>query len=138
MIVVDASVAIKWFVDEPDRDAARKVIESGDILVAPDIVVLETLSVLRRKQRLKLISQQQITRAVGEIRACFADLISASNIADEALKLSMELDHSIYDCSYLACAMLFDIKLITADVKFLRKVAQTRYAHHGVGLVKTD
>ena len=40
-LVVDASVAIKWFVEESRSDAARAVLTSGESLVAPDLVVPE-------------------------------------------------------------------------------------------------
>ena len=128
MIVVDASVAVKWFVNEPGRAAARGIIKLGDMLVAPDFMILEVLNVLRRKQRLNLISERQIILAVDEIHACFAELMPARRLSKEALGLSIELDHSLYDCSYLACAMIKDAKLVTADENFLKKVVQIRYA----------
>jgi predicted nucleic acid-binding protein len=42
MPVVDASVALKWFLaNEPYADLALKLLEDGDILIAPDIIVPE-------------------------------------------------------------------------------------------------
>ena len=40
-LVVDASVALKWFLDEPDSGLARGLITGGDELVAPGFLLLE-------------------------------------------------------------------------------------------------
>jgi predicted nucleic acid-binding protein len=48
--VIDASVAIKWFVEEPDAPAAHRLLEAhatGETtLVAPDLIVYEVSNVL--------------------------------------------------------------------------------------------
>lgn len=45
MAIVDASVAIKWFVEEPDSPAAHRLLETHRIgttsLVAPDLLIYE-------------------------------------------------------------------------------------------------
>ena len=40
----------------------------------------------------------------------------------------MELDHPVYDCLYLACAVHLGGVLITADDRFVRTVADSAYA----------
>ena len=37
---------------------------------------------------------------------------------ETALKLAIELDHTIYDCLYLALALRLETRVITADRKF--------------------
>ena len=133
-MVVDASVAVKWFVDEPGRAAAMRVINSGDSLIAPDLVIWEVLNVLRRKHRQKLVSEPQIIDAGGSILACFSELMQAGVIAGQTLSLSLELNHSIYDCSYLACAMIVGAVVINGDEIFVRKIAKTRHAAYVVSL----
>lgn len=50
MPVVDASVVVKWFVDESDSPAARNLLQAHaagtDSLVAPDLLVYEVANVL--------------------------------------------------------------------------------------------
>jgi predicted nucleic acid-binding protein len=41
-LVVDASVALKWFLsDEPHADRALAVVQDGIPLIAPDLVIIE-------------------------------------------------------------------------------------------------
>lgn len=44
--VVDASVAIKWLVDEPLSDLAAKLVDDGLPLVAPDLIYAEAANAL--------------------------------------------------------------------------------------------
>ena len=45
-IVIDASVAVKWFLPEQDSDAARAILHFGHDLLAPDLLYAEVGSVL--------------------------------------------------------------------------------------------
>ena len=51
ILVIDASVAAKWFVDEPRRDQARDVLGRGMDLIAPDLILVEVANALRNKTR---------------------------------------------------------------------------------------
>lgn len=126
MRVVDASVAVKWFVEEDGRDSAMEIVRSGEILAAPDIVVFEVLNVLRRKQRQGLVDARQVTGAMEMMTLCFSHLIPSTELAREAVKLSMALDHSVYDCAYLACSSQLGAPLVTADHVFAAKIAGTK------------
>lgn len=128
MIVVDASVAVKWFVDEPGHEAAIGVIESGEELLAPDLVIAEVMYVLRRKQRLDLLSRDQVLAAADSIGSIFNRFVPAANVAVMAGSLSQALDHSVYDCFYLACAIVQGCALVTADEVFADKVGSRGYS----------
>lgn len=127
-MVVDASVAIKWFVAEPGRDAAIGLIGSGEMLVAPDLIVAEVMNVLRRKHRQQAISGQPLSDAAGAIAACFSHLVPAAMIVEETVRLALRLDHSVYDCLYLACAVILATGLATADKTFASKASQAGYS----------
>ena len=57
--VVDASVAVKWFVDEAHSATARAVLASGQPLIAPDLIVPETCNTAWKKVRRGDISREQ-------------------------------------------------------------------------------
>jgi predicted nucleic acid-binding protein len=57
-LVVDASVAFKWFLsDEPHRSQALAVVEAGARLIAPDFLIAEVCNAAWRAARLGRISQ---------------------------------------------------------------------------------
>jgi predicted nucleic acid-binding protein len=51
-LIVDASVAIKWFIDEPGSDAARRLWRNESDLLAPDLIIPEVCNAAWRKVRL--------------------------------------------------------------------------------------
>ena len=51
LLVVDASVVVKWYTDEPDSPSARSILISGTDLIAPDVIVAEVLNALWSKRR---------------------------------------------------------------------------------------
>ena len=40
-VVIDASVALKWFVEEQGTDQAAALLAGNDLLIAPDLIVAE-------------------------------------------------------------------------------------------------
>ena len=52
MIVVDASVAVKWFVPEQDSDKASAILRSDQRLLAPDLIRIEVAATFTRLLRM--------------------------------------------------------------------------------------
>ena len=49
MIVLDASVTVKWFASEPGSTEARSLVHSDEELVAPELTQVEVASALVKK-----------------------------------------------------------------------------------------
>lgn len=123
IFVVDASVAVKWFVDEPRHDIARNLIKSGASLIAPDIVLAEIANTFQKKVALGEIEQAQARKAAETLVDCFSELIAFHNLLRAALELSFALRHPVYDCAYLACAQMVNGRLVTDDARFFKRCA---------------
>lgn len=121
-LVVDASVAVKWVVDEEDRDKARALLFGEDALIAPAFLMIETANVLGIKVSRGQLESKQAEQGLQTIRAALAELVPDEQLAAEALQLAMKLNHSVYDCTYLACAAQRGAKFVSADNKFLNKL----------------
>lgn len=78
MIVVDASVAVKWTVAEADRDKAMRVLDRAHELMAPDLLLAEAANVLHRKSRLGEVSVRQSETALRAYEARFLGLYHRS------------------------------------------------------------
>ncbi|MDK2767730.1 type II toxin-antitoxin system VapC family toxin [Sphingomonas sp.] len=123
MIVVDASVAVKWLFDEADSGDARELLNRHDQLQAPDLMLSEVGGAIVRR-----VNERVITREDGdEIAAAWTGLWASSVLgthpldglmAGRAMSFAMLLGHPLPDCIYLALAMELDCPLITADRKF--------------------
>ncbi len=122
MIVVDASVAAKWFLPEPGEAAAQELLSSGQKLVAPALIRVEVAAAITRKVRLKEIQSQDAASAVQLWLRALVDgvvtLVADESDIEQAVKLALELRHSLQDCLYLALAVRLAVPLVTADEKF--------------------
>ncbi len=47
---VDASVAVKWFVEERGSSAARTILARGETILAPDLVLVEAGSTAKKSK----------------------------------------------------------------------------------------
>jgi predicted nucleic acid-binding protein len=125
MIVVDASVAVKWLVSEKDEDAAEELLRTEAQVAGPAFLRVEVTAAIARKARFGEISASQAASAVelwhSMLRGPDIDLIAEDPDLARALALSLELSHPLQDCVYLALAERLDAPLVTADEKFAAK-----------------
>lgn len=120
--VIDASVALKWFVQEDFHLKALALTKDDVQRVAPDILLAEVGNALRRQVRIGIASHLQASEAVQTLLRSFGSLIPSKDLIERAFNLSSQLDHSVYDCIYLAATLAEDHRiLVTADMKFVAK-----------------
>ena len=125
MIIVDASVALKWFVDgEPLVDEAGRVLDAIERdpsrYLVPDVFMNELLAVL---SRLPGATTSRGQEALGLVEALG---IARVGNGHELLSLSAELACSWklsgYDAVYVALASLTEGTWLTADARAARRV----------------
>jgi predicted nucleic acid-binding protein len=131
LTVVDASVAVKWFLPETGSQAAQALLKEYAPLTAPALARVEVCAAITRKVRLGEISPQE-ARAACELWARAIESGALSLVPDEevlpaAMDLALKLAHPLQDCLYLALAQRDQAVLITADPKFYAR-AQGAYA----------
>jgi predicted nucleic acid-binding protein len=125
-MLVDASVALKWFLEEDDSEQARALISSYS-LAAPEIVLPETANGLWKAYSRQIIDSETYRAALAILPGAFDRIHSTEPLVQQAGLLAAELDHPIYDCLYLVSTLMMDEELITADKRLLEKVAGTRF-----------
>jgi hypothetical protein len=122
-LVVDSSTAIKWFSIEPQSEMAARLVDARHRLAAPELILVEVANALRRKERSGVLSAEAVAMAVAGLPRLFDMLLPAREIIGAAVALSQELDHSVYDCAYVAVAERLSAVLITSDEKLVRKLS---------------
>ena len=103
-LVVDASVAVKWFVAEDLSDAAERILGRGDALSAPDLILVEVANALWKKARLGEIDRADADEALAALAADAIELQPTAPLVRRAHVLAGEIGHPVYDCIYLAAA----------------------------------
>jgi predicted nucleic acid-binding protein len=128
--VVDASVVIKWFVEETEANHARKLLGDRYELLAPDLLGPESGNILWKKVRRGELTADEarlICAALGKQPI----LISPSGLVlESALEIALDTGRTVYDGCYLALAMLTACQLVTADRRLFNSLQDSRYARH--------
>ncbi len=118
-IVVDASIALKWVIEEDDSKLARRLVVE-ETLLAPDLLFIECANVLWVKAKRGQLSSEAARLALSAIEATPIRSIPIQPVAAAALAIALELAQSAYDSLYLAVAMAERATFVTADVSFAR------------------
>jgi predicted nucleic acid-binding protein len=124
LILVDASVSLKWFLDEPDAGVAEQLSMEHPI-AAPELVIGEVGNGLWKAVRKQALTAEQARAAIETLRSRFDSLFPLEPLCERALEIALLLDHPVYDCFYLAAAEREERTLITADQRLVRVVSST-------------
>jgi len=124
--VVDASVAVKWFVRErePDREAAfalrRRHVEGQTRLIVPELFLLEVPNAIKFAKR---ASEDELARVITTLHDL--DLQTERHSWDVLRKtnaIAWAYNLTWYDGLYVALAEVLGYPLITADEALMRKM----------------
>ena len=114
-VVVDASVAVKWFVPEELSIEARRLLAPEYELLAPDLLWAELGNVLWKKHRRRELDQRTAARLLGDFSRVPIKLHPAQRWTGAALDLAIRHGVTVYDGLYLAVAAGNECRLMTAD-----------------------
>lgn len=125
MIVVDASVALKWLltIDEESIKKAKSLLKNHLVgkneILAPDFIFYEIANALATKTK---VPQVSVTKLVKKIYSFNIKIYhpSEENVLDSA-RLAKRYDSTVYDMLYAVLAKKHKIELITADANFIKK-----------------
>lgn len=127
-IVVDASVAVKWFVPEPGDEAADKLLESGEPLVAPALIRIEVAGAFMRRLKKGELPEDETRIACQEWEQMLAigtvTLVPDDELFDDAVRCAFIVKHDLPDCLYLALGKRLGASVITADPPFHKRGKQ--------------
>jgi predicted nucleic acid-binding protein len=124
--VVDASVAIKWFVDEPASTQAAGLLRHP--LSAPDLLAPECANVLWKKVARAELSLDEAEVIALALQNAAITLHATRGLLATAMRIACELGCAAYDCFYLALAQELRQPLVTADLRLLRHARADRAA----------
>jgi predicted nucleic acid-binding protein len=124
-LVIDASIAVKWVVEEDATPEALALRQKAK-LIAPELLVAECANILWKKVQRRELSKEEALFAARLLQGAEIELLPTRFLFEAATRMSLEINHPAYDCVYLALAVESDCQFVTADERFLRKLHQSR------------
>lgn len=118
MLVVDASVLAPALADDgPDGDAARARLRAQS-LMAPELIDLETTSVIRRQSQAGHLDLRRAVLALTDLVEMPLRRASHLPLLERCWELRENL--TVYDAAYVALAEVLDVVLVTADARLAK------------------
>jgi len=129
-VVVDASVAVKWYVPEVHTLEAEKLLNNTYEIHAPELMLPEFGNIVWKKmQRRDLTAHEagRIIKAFGNQDIRFHSHKSLLQAAFTGASLS---NQTVYDWSYMALAVSLSCPFVTADERFYKALENTKLRKH--------
>lgn len=120
-LVIDASVALKWVLNEDGSQEAQALLNVGAQrapMAAPDFLWTECANVIWLSIRRERIASRSASAAFALIDAAPIEKIESRPLLPSAIQIAIELGCSPYDCLYLAAAQSERATMVTADARF--------------------
>lgn len=126
LLVLDASVVLKWFLQENHSDAALKIREKfyNEVhgIVEPDLLIYEFTNVLRYNVN---YSADNIKKALSSLIEMDFDIVLPTlEMANNAVDLAKKYNITVYDAIFVSLAMLIDATFVTADENLHKKIKE--------------
>lgn len=117
--VLDASVALKWFLPEPDSDLAapflQRFAEGTEHFVAPEILLAEFAHVLTKHKRGGRIDSATASDIWADFLSLGIELVPVAATAGAAFRECLTAHGSFYDALYVVLARERSCTVLTAD-----------------------
>ncbi len=132
-LVLDTSVAVKFYVPEELREEALDVLaaaESGDLeLIAPSTLQPEYFNALWWKHRRGELSREEVRSGWEQlITDRPASLFAPEDLMPRAVQLAFDTGVIVYDALFLALAEDAETVMVTSDGKLLKTLEGTSYS----------
>jgi predicted nucleic acid-binding protein len=89
-LVVDASVALRLFIEGPDAKRADALVRSREPLIAPELVIAEMTNAAWTATMFHGLPQQEATDMVREATRFFSELVPSASLKNRALTIALE------------------------------------------------
>lgn len=122
-LVIDASVAIKWIVEE-DGTAKGLAVRRRAEVIAPELLRPECANILWKEVQRDELSNDEALIAARLLQAADIEFLAIRTLLEAATQIAIELNHAAHHCLYLAVAADPDWRFVTADESFVRKLSE--------------
>ncbi|HEV3164995.1 MAG TPA: type II toxin-antitoxin system VapC family toxin [Isosphaeraceae bacterium] len=128
--VVDASIAIKWYVPEIHSEEAVGLLDPAHELHVPDLFYPEVGNILWKKTRRAELTADEAREIAHRLATVPLVIHPTSPLLSAALEIALNVARTVYDSLYLALAIQIKGYLVTADEKLANSLSGSPLANH--------
>lgn len=121
-VVVDASVAVKWFLPEPDAPAAVRLLDGRRRLVAPDLIRAEVGKIFWKLCARNLLAADEAAEMLDHFLSMPLEIHDSAFLLPAALEIAVATRRTVYDSLYLALAVELGATVVTADRRWANAI----------------
>lgn len=130
--VVDASVGIKLFINEPLSDKADAIFvhlaaDPPAILAVPDLFFIECANILWKHVRRLGYPATEAQKDLANLGRLSLQSTPTASLMADALKIAVAHNITAYDACYVALAQYLGVPCVTADERLTRLLASASY-----------
>jgi predicted nucleic acid-binding protein len=122
-LVVDASVAAKWFLPEEHSEAALRLLQEGRELLVPDLIWAEVGNTLWKRRQKNEVLEEDARRILQELGRFNLVVHSCRDLSDSAWMIASRWKRSFYDSLYLALSESESCPMVTADCRLFNSLS---------------
>ncbi|MCC6908599.1 MAG: type II toxin-antitoxin system VapC family toxin [Phycisphaerales bacterium] len=122
-LVVDASVAAKWFLPEAGSREASALLHSAHRLIAPDLLWIEVAAVAWKAARRGGLSADEARQIAADCATFPVEIFESLPLLPRAVAIAAAADRTVYDCVYVALAERERARMITADARLVNALS---------------
>jgi len=127
LIVLDASVVVHALTNTAYSEQARYHFKTNASIFAPEIILGEVANTLTRMVRTQFINREQAWAGFQLLQRQSIQLLPSRDVLDRAFSLSLEFNHAVFDCIYVAVAEIKQSRLITTDQRLIDKFSSPKF-----------
>jgi predicted nucleic acid-binding protein len=125
-VVIDRSVAAKWFLAEPHSDKALDILEAKKAkelaLLAPEFIYAEVGNILWRRVSSGTLADADAQLFIDDFSKIQFTLVSSASLLRDAYTLAVAHKRTVYDSLYLALSLRAKCELVTADARLFNAI----------------
>jgi predicted nucleic acid-binding protein len=125
--VLDASVAVKWYVPENYEQEATRLLKGRHEIHVPELILPEVGNIIWKKIRRGDISSAEGEKIITAVARKRWTVYPHKQTLKSALTGAVATGQTVYDWTYLALAISLSCEFVTADEKFHKALENTTF-----------
>ena len=124
-LVIDSSVAIKWYLPEEHSDRAIALQREDIELHAPDLLYVECGNVVWKRERKSELTRLDAAAILDSLGMLGIETHSSWPLVLASFEIAAATGRTVYDSLYIALALQLECKFVTADLKLCNALKGT-------------